>query len=180
MIERLLRHQIETRWDSGKAIIILGPRQVGKTTLIRQICAEKGDHFMDLNEHSYHGRSTPDQLSYPEPTVSDRSLSRCDGVFCFGPQRCYGKCHQCHHRKSYANSISTLYSERNMYEPCIYHNNCKRPYSPNTQPFTPERQWNKNNEQKKNNTCSDGCIEHLDLASYGRFTKIRNLYPDHP
>ncbi|MCC7466015.1 MAG: AAA family ATPase [Saprospiraceae bacterium] len=33
---------MEKRWNSGKAIIILGPRQVGKTTLLRQICSEKG------------------------------------------------------------------------------------------------------------------------------------------
>jgi len=45
MIERLLRKQIELRWDSGKAIIVMGPRQVGKTTLIRQICKEKGPYL---------------------------------------------------------------------------------------------------------------------------------------
>ncbi|MEO6758843.1 MAG: ATP-binding protein [Saprospiraceae bacterium] len=51
MIERLLRKQIEQRWESGKAIIILGPRQVGKTTLLRQICAEKGDYlFLNADE----------------------------------------------------------------------------------------------------------------------------------
>jgi len=48
MIERTLRKLIEQRWDSGKAIIILGPRQVGKTTLLREICKEKGD-FLFLN-----------------------------------------------------------------------------------------------------------------------------------
>lgn len=51
MIERLLRQQIELRWDAGKAIIILGPRQVGKTTLLRQICSEKGDYlFLNADE----------------------------------------------------------------------------------------------------------------------------------
>ena len=51
MIERLLRKHIEDRWDSGKAIIILGPRQVGKTTLLRQICSEKGDYlFLNSDE----------------------------------------------------------------------------------------------------------------------------------
>lgn len=51
MIERLLRQQIESRWDTGKAIVILGPRQVGKTTLLRQICTEHGDYlFMNADE----------------------------------------------------------------------------------------------------------------------------------
>ncbi|MFZ4476747.1 MAG: ATP-binding protein [Saprospiraceae bacterium] len=45
MIERALRKEIERRWDSGKAIIILGPRQVGKTTLLRQMCTEKGEYL---------------------------------------------------------------------------------------------------------------------------------------
>jgi predicted AAA+ superfamily ATPase len=48
MIERLLRQEIEKRWATGKAIIILGPRQVGKTTLLKKICQEKGD-FLFLN-----------------------------------------------------------------------------------------------------------------------------------
>jgi predicted AAA+ superfamily ATPase len=42
MIERDLRALIEQRWTDGKAIVILGPRQVGKTTLLKQICTEKG------------------------------------------------------------------------------------------------------------------------------------------
>lgn len=48
MIERLLRQEIEKRWATGKAIIILGPRQVGKTTLLKKICQEKGE-FLFLN-----------------------------------------------------------------------------------------------------------------------------------
>lgn len=48
MIERILRQEIEKRWATGKVIIILGPRQVGKTTLLNKICEEKGD-FLFLN-----------------------------------------------------------------------------------------------------------------------------------
>ena len=48
MIERVLKKEIDKRWNSGKAIIVMGPRQVGKTTLLRQICAERGD-FLFLN-----------------------------------------------------------------------------------------------------------------------------------
>ncbi len=45
MIQRVLKQQLEQRWDSGKAIIVLGPRQVGKTTLLKQICEEKGNYL---------------------------------------------------------------------------------------------------------------------------------------
>jgi predicted AAA+ superfamily ATPase len=42
MISRLLEPIIEQRLGSGKAIVILGPRQTGKTTLLNKICQEKG------------------------------------------------------------------------------------------------------------------------------------------
>ncbi len=44
----MLRREIEKSWASGKAIIILGPWQVGKTTLLKKICRQKGE-FLFLN-----------------------------------------------------------------------------------------------------------------------------------
>ncbi len=40
MIERLLRDLIEKRLYRNKAIIVVGPRQVGKTTLLRMLVAD--------------------------------------------------------------------------------------------------------------------------------------------
>ena len=40
MIERLLRNLIEKRLYRNKAIIIVGPRQIGKTTLLRMLVAD--------------------------------------------------------------------------------------------------------------------------------------------
>ena len=37
MIERLLKEQINKRLYRGKVIIVVGPRQVGKTTLLRML-----------------------------------------------------------------------------------------------------------------------------------------------
>lgn len=48
MIERHLKTRIEQKLTSGKAIIVLGPRQTGKTTLLRNI-AEKYEKFLILN-----------------------------------------------------------------------------------------------------------------------------------
>ena len=33
------------KWNSGKVMILIGPRQVGKTTLIKSICESEGDYL---------------------------------------------------------------------------------------------------------------------------------------
>ena len=45
MIERKLRQMLLAQWNSGKVLIVLGPRQVGKTTLITSLCESKGDYL---------------------------------------------------------------------------------------------------------------------------------------
>lgn len=52
MINRLLSNQVEKRIKSGKAIIILGPRQVGKTTLIKTILKDERYLFLDGDDPS--------------------------------------------------------------------------------------------------------------------------------
>lgn len=44
-IQRKLRNHLISKWDSGKVILVTGPRQVGKTTLIHSLCREKGDYL---------------------------------------------------------------------------------------------------------------------------------------
>ncbi len=48
MIERKLKILLKNQWNSGKILIVLGPRQVGKTTLLADICSHNGD-FLFLN-----------------------------------------------------------------------------------------------------------------------------------
>jgi uncharacterized protein len=48
MIERQLRKIIEQKFNTGKAIVVLGPRQTGKTTLIESILSGK-ENFLILN-----------------------------------------------------------------------------------------------------------------------------------
>ena len=47
MINRLIKSKIEAKMGKGKAIIIVGPRQVGKTTLIENILENKQYLFLD-------------------------------------------------------------------------------------------------------------------------------------
>lgn len=49
MIDRLLTAQIRRRLGSKKAILILGPRQTGKTTLVKNIIAQYEDKAIYLN-----------------------------------------------------------------------------------------------------------------------------------
>jgi uncharacterized protein len=51
MINRTIEKIILKRWGKGKAIILLGPRQTGKTTLLKKITGEKGNYlFLDCDE----------------------------------------------------------------------------------------------------------------------------------
>jgi hypothetical protein len=43
MIQRTIRQNIEEKLFKGKVIILLGPRQVGKTTLLKEIIRDKND-----------------------------------------------------------------------------------------------------------------------------------------
>ena len=48
MIERSLKLLLDKRKESRKVIIVLGPRQVGKTTLLQQYCEEEEEYlFLD-------------------------------------------------------------------------------------------------------------------------------------
>ena len=47
MYSRYLREKIESRLGSGKAIVVIGPRQVGKTTLIESILETKDYLLLD-------------------------------------------------------------------------------------------------------------------------------------
>lgn len=49
MIDRLLTQKIRERLGRGKAILILGPRQTGKTTLAKRILAEQPGRALYLN-----------------------------------------------------------------------------------------------------------------------------------
>ena len=51
MFERVVRNIIEKRLTDNKVIIVTGPRQVGKTTLIEQILSDKSYLFINGDDH---------------------------------------------------------------------------------------------------------------------------------
>lgn len=62
MIKRQLEDLILKRLDYKKAILLLGPRQVGKTTLIKKIATDLDPHFLYIN-----GDDPAIQLSWSTP-----------------------------------------------------------------------------------------------------------------
>jgi predicted AAA+ superfamily ATPase len=47
-LKRDLKQNLQNHWNSGKVLILIGPRQVGKTTLIRSMCELEGE-FLFIN-----------------------------------------------------------------------------------------------------------------------------------
>jgi uncharacterized protein len=62
MITRELKSIITSRMYSGKAVIVLGPRQTGKTTLLTEISDNEGD-FLFLNCDDPHVRASLENVS---------------------------------------------------------------------------------------------------------------------
>ena len=50
MINRTISGILNDKIGSGKAIILIGPRQVGKTTLIKSILEDKDYLFLDSDD----------------------------------------------------------------------------------------------------------------------------------
>lgn len=49
MIKRLVQEEIEKRFFKAKAILIFGPRQSGKSTMVNHLLEDLGQNFLYLN-----------------------------------------------------------------------------------------------------------------------------------
>ncbi len=48
MIEKSIVHKLERLLERTPAVVLTGPRQIGKTTLARQIARKRGAVYLDL------------------------------------------------------------------------------------------------------------------------------------
>ena len=82
MIERKLKNEILPRLYKGKAIVIVGPRQVGKTTLLRMIMSEteKRVLFWNCDEPDIRQR-----LTFPTSTQLKADTAQADLILIDDP-----------------------------------------------------------------------------------------------
>lgn len=45
LVNRIIKSKILEKWHSGKVIVLIGPRQVGKTTLLKELCEAEGNYL---------------------------------------------------------------------------------------------------------------------------------------
>ncbi|PKP51398.1 MAG: ATPase [Bacteroidetes bacterium HGW-Bacteroidetes-12] len=82
-ISRLLQKEIEELIHSGKAIVLIGPRQVGKSTLIKEILKSKGDYlYLDGDDFS-----VQQQLELPNTEFIKRMIGNHTIIFVDEAQR---------------------------------------------------------------------------------------------
>lgn len=84
MIERLLKEQINKRLWRGKVIIIVGPRQVGKTTLLRMLTKDSDRRVLVWNCDEPDVRR---RLTEPSSTALGAEISEADLILIDEAQR---------------------------------------------------------------------------------------------
>lgn len=71
MIARVITENIKEDWDLKKAIILLGPRQVGKTTLIQSFVANKNALFLNGDDPQVRLQLSNANFNFLKNLVSD-------------------------------------------------------------------------------------------------------------
>ena len=86
MYHRLLKSNIKQRLDSGKAILLVGPRQVGKTTLIHTFLEESDYLFLDGDDPQVRTLLTSPNTQQLKQIIGDHTIlfideaQRIDGI----------------------------------------------------------------------------------------------------
>ena len=74
MIERSIKAKLEARLFKGKTILLIGPRQVGKTTLIREVLQGKDFLFLDGDDPLVRERLTDPNTKEIESILGSASI----------------------------------------------------------------------------------------------------------
>ena len=73
-VERILKNTLIEQFNSGKAIVLIGPRQVGKSTLINQILEQKEFLFLDGDDFSAQQTLFEPNTSYLKRLIGDKKI----------------------------------------------------------------------------------------------------------
>lgn len=73
-VERILKNTLIEKFNSGKAIVLIGPRQVGKSTLINSILKEKDFLFLDGDDFSVQQQLSEPSTNYLKRLIGDKKI----------------------------------------------------------------------------------------------------------
>jgi len=72
--ERILKNTLIDQFNSGKAIVLIGPRQVGKSTLIGDILRQKDFLFLDGDDFSVQQQLSQPNKAYLLRLIGDKKI----------------------------------------------------------------------------------------------------------
>jgi len=73
-VERILKNTLIDQFNSGKAIVLIGPRQVGKSTLIGDILRQKDFLFLDGDDFSVQQQLSQPNKAYLLRLIGDKKI----------------------------------------------------------------------------------------------------------
>jgi predicted AAA+ superfamily ATPase len=73
-VERLLKKTLIEQFNRGKAIVLIGPRQVGKSTLIKNILEKKDFLFLDGDDFSVQQQLSEPNTSYLKRLIGNKKI----------------------------------------------------------------------------------------------------------
>lgn len=73
-VDRILKNTLLEQFNNGKAIVLIGPRQVGKSTLIRDILEQKDFLFFDGDDFSVQQQLSEPNTSYLKRLIGDKKI----------------------------------------------------------------------------------------------------------
>jgi hypothetical protein len=73
-VERILKNTLFEQFNNGKAIVLIGPRQVGKSTLIKDILEQKDFLFFDGDDFSVQQQLSEPNTSYLKRLIGDKKI----------------------------------------------------------------------------------------------------------